>query len=46
MADLKEVVEALESIEDYLRDNDTERASLDLHLLLVEQLKEVADASA
>jgi hypothetical protein len=46
MADLKEIVQALESIEDYLRDNDTESASLDLHLLLVELLKEVADASA
>ena len=46
MADLKEIVQALESIEVSLRDEDVSTASIDLHLLLVELLKEVADASA
>jgi hypothetical protein len=52
MADLKEVIQfeeiiqALESIEDSLRDNDTESASLDLHLLLVELLNEARTNSA
>jgi len=46
MADLKEIVQALESIEMRLRDEDVSTALIDLHLLLVELLKEVADASA
>jgi len=46
MVDLKEIVQALESIEVSLRDEDVSTASIDLHLLLVELLKEVADASA
>ena len=46
MADLKEIIKELESIEDSLRDNDTETASLDLHLLLVELLNEVKTNSA
>lgn len=46
MADLKEIIKELESIEDSLRDNDTESASLDLHLLLVELLNEVKTNSA
>jgi hypothetical protein len=46
MTDLKEIIKELESIEDSLRDNDTETASLDLHLLLVELLNEVKTNSA
>ena len=46
MTDLKEIIKELESIEDSLRDNDTESASLDLHLLLVELLNEVKTNSA
>ena len=46
MADLKEIVQALESIEVSLRDEDVSTASIDLHLLLVQLLKEVSDASA
>ena len=46
MADLKEIIKELESIEDSLRDNDTDTASLDLHLLLVELLNEVKTNSA
>jgi|TARA_B100000809_G_scaffold204130_1_gene205428 hypothetical protein len=46
MADLKEIVQALESIEESMMNSDVSTASIDLHLLLVELLKEVADASA
>ena len=38
---IKEIIEELESIEDSLRYNDIEEASLDLHLLLKELLKSV-----
>tara|TARA_B100000287_G_scaffold291217_1_gene274601 strand:+ start:22 stop:159 length:138 start_codon:yes stop_codon:yes gene_type:complete len=41
MADLKQIIEELESIEVSLRDNDTETASIDLHLLIVELLDEM-----
>ena len=40
MEDLKEILKELESIESSLRDNDTDTASLDLHLLIVELLDE------
>ena len=41
MEDLKEILRELESIEMSLRDNDTETASLDLHLLIVEVLDKI-----
>ncbi len=41
MADLKQIIEELESIEASLRENDTETASLDLHLLIVELLDQI-----
>jgi len=40
MADLKEIIQALESIEVSLREGDTSTASIDIHLLLVELLSE------
>ncbi len=41
MADLKEIIKELESIESSLNNSDTETASLDLHLLIVELLDEI-----
>ena len=41
MEDLKEILKELESIEDSLRDNDTDTASIDLHFLIVELLDKI-----
>ena len=41
MADLKEINKELESIEDLLRYEDVDSASLNLHLLIVELLDEM-----
>ena len=41
MADLKEIIKELESIEDLLRYEDIHSASLNLHLLIVELLDEM-----
>jgi len=40
MADLQEIIKELESIESSLNNSDTDTASLDLHLLIVELLDE------
>ena len=41
MADLKEIIKELESIESSLNNSDTDTASLDLHLLIIELLDEM-----
>ena len=41
MADLKEIIKELESIESSLNNSDTDTASLVLHLLIVELLDEM-----
>ena len=46
MADLKEIIKELESIESSLNNSDTDTASLDLHLLIVELLNETKKNSA
>ena len=41
MADLKEIIKELESIESSLNNSDTDTASIDLHLLIVEVLDKI-----
>ena len=41
MADLKEILKELEVIEESLKNNDTDTASVDLHFLIVEILDKI-----